>query len=90
MVGEQHPPNDENYCQSIPTATATASPAIRQRRVSGNGNMNIKALSRVQTSAQWKESLRHICLERVKLARRDRMWKSRLTIVLILRRRRQA
>ena len=76
MVGEQHPPNGENYCRSIPTATA--SPAIRQRRVSGGGNMNIKALSRVQTSAQWKESLRKSCLERVKLARRDRLWKSRL------------
>eukprot|EP00578_Thalassiosira_sp_NH16_P021481 CAMPEP_0181103968 /NCGR_PEP_ID=MMETSP1071-20121207/15166_1 /TAXON_ID=35127 /ORGANISM="Thalassiosira sp., Strain NH16" /LENGTH=413 /DNA_ID=CAMNT_0023187113 /DNA_START=98 /DNA_END=1339 /DNA_ORIENTATION=- len=39
---------------------------------------NIKSKSRSQAQAQWKEHLRKGCLERAKLARRDRLRTSRL------------
>ncbi len=66
------------------SSSAAASPAMRQRVVGGaSGNINIKALSRAHTSAQWKETLRKGCLERVKLARMERLRKSRLLNVSV-------
>lgn len=38
---------------------------------------NLKSVTHSQTKAQWKESLRSGCLERAKLARRERLRKSR-------------
>ncbi len=43
-----------------------------------NGRRDVKSTSRAQTQAQWKEKIRTGCLERAKLARRERLRKSRM------------
>lgn len=79
-----HPPNHENHHRRL--SSTAASPIIRQRVVgdgSRSSGKNIKALSRAHASAQWKETLRKSCLERVKLARMERLRKSRLLNVSV-------
>ena len=42
-----------------------------------SSRINIKSLSLSQTKQQWKENIRKGCLERAKIARRERLRKSR-------------
>lgn len=51
----------------------------QQSTKSGGSNerQNIKSKSHSQTKSQWKETIRRVCLERAKIARRERLRKSR-------------
>ena len=46
-------------------------------RTPPSSRINIKSLSLSQTKAQWKDNIRKGCLERAKIARRERLRKSR-------------
>ena len=60
--------------------TRTMSEGHYQQSIKSSGSserQNIKSKSHSQTKAQWKETIRRGCLERAKIARRERLRKSR-------------